>query len=71
MSRKDGLTIEKGNWSTGQFWKVKRAEIDGHRNYFWIVANDDESMYLFGSSASNKVSMKNFDNTLFVSNWEI
>jgi hypothetical protein len=50
---------------------MSRAEIDGKTNYFWILANDDQNMYLFGSSASNKVSMKNFDNTLFVSNWEI
>lgn len=28
-------------------------------------------MYLFGSGGSDKVHMKNFDSTLFVSNWEI
>lgn len=71
LSRKDSLILEKGNWSGCQFWKLERAELDHCKNYFWLIAKDDESLTLFGSSANNKVSMKNFDRTLFVSNWEL
>lgn len=71
LSRRDQLTIEKGNWSGCQFWKLERAEMNHHENYFWVVSSEDEGQFLFASSLSPKVTMRNFDNTLFVSNWEM
>lgn len=28
LARKESLTIEKGNWSAYQFWKLERAEMN-------------------------------------------
>ncbi len=42
-----------------------------NENYFWIISNEDQNQYLFASSSSAKVGLKNFDNTLFVSNWQM
>ena len=40
-------------------------------SYFWVQGSDNENTYLFGSGGSDKVHMKNYDKTLFVSNWLI
>ena len=40
-------------------------------SYFWINSSENENMFLFGSGGSDKVHMKNYDKTLFVSNWLI
>ena len=71
MTRNQVLNLEKGKWGNNQFWLLKRAELTKNVSYFWITASDVENMYLFGSGGSHKVHMKNYDRTLFASNWQI